>query len=277
MYPVLFSLGPFHIFSFSLGPLHFYSYGFCLALGLILCLYLFGRDAGKYIAPKIKTSYEKANQKASEFVLWLTLSSIIGARIFFIFENHEEFRGDKWVDFYKIWQGGIVYYGGFFGALVAAYFWFKAEKWPLAYSFDLVAPYTLLGQAIGRVGCFLNGCCYGNVSQKYGFVFQGGDDKLPHLPTQLWELAGDLALFFILLWGRKYTLRYSWLNLALYGLTYGTLRFVIEFWRRDWDKRYLVVFNSASQAVSAILVAASLAALVWIWAKYRKNPPPKAA
>src|SRR5271157_5589156 len=117
MYPILFFLGPFHIFSFTLGPLCFYSYGFCLALGLGLCLFLYGQDVGKYIAPKVKLTYEQGFQKVFDFGIWLTLSSILGARFFYILENHTEFQGGKWMDVFKIWQGGLVYYGGFFGAL----------------------------------------------------------------------------------------------------------------------------------------------------------------
>jgi phosphatidylglycerol:prolipoprotein diacylglycerol transferase len=147
--------------------------------------------------------------------------------------------------------------------MLAAVGWFKMQKWPMAYSFDLVAPYISLGQTFGRVGCFLNGCCYGIVDARYGMIFPGGEDNLPHLPTQLWEMAGDLVLFFFLLWARRWTIRYPWLSLSLYGFTYGILRFVIEFWRRDWDKRYLLLFNSASQAVSGILIAVSLAVILW--------------
>jgi len=140
----------------------------------------------------------------------------------------------------------------------------------MAFSFDLSAPYILLGHAVGRIGCFLNGCCYGIVDPVHGMVFPGGEDQLPHLPTQLWEMVGDFALFFMLIWARRWTLRYSWLTLALYGLTYGILRFVIEFWRRSWDKRYLFVFNSASQAVSGILILVSIATMAWIFMRPRK-------
>jgi phosphatidylglycerol:prolipoprotein diacylglycerol transferase len=191
--------------------------------------------------------------------------SILGARLFYVLENQDQFRGPLWfLDAFKIWEGGLVFYGGLFGGLAAGLWWVRREKWPLSYTFDLVAPYILLGHAIGRVGCFLNGCCYGIVDEHWGMVFPGGEDHLPHLPTQLWELAGDLALFFILLIARRWTLRYSWLTLALYGLTYGLLRYVIEFWRRSWDKKYLILFNSASQAVSGIIVLVSVVVIVWI-------------
>ena len=274
MYPRLLTLGPFQFFGHSVGPLYLYSYGFCMALALGFSIYLYARDAGKYIAPKIKISYNQAFQKTFDLGVWVIISSIVGARIFYVLENHDQFTGAMgWWEACKIWEGGLVYYGGLFGAIAAAYFWVQTQKWPFVYAFDLVIPYISLGQAIGRMGCFLNGCCYGNVSQQYGMVFPGGEDNMPHLPTQLWELVGDLALFFGLLWARKWTIRYPWLTVCLYGFTYGLLRFVIEFWRRSWDKHYLIFFNSASQAVSGILIAAALAGMLAIFWNHRNRKP----
>jgi phosphatidylglycerol:prolipoprotein diacylglycerol transferase len=246
-----------------------------MAAALGFSIYLFAKDAGQYIAPKVKLSYEQGFQKAFDLGVWVIICSILGARIFYVWENHDQFTGSSWVDAFKIWQGGLVYYGGLFGAVATACVWFRREKWPYSLPFDLVAPYISLGQAIGRVGCFLNGCCYGNVDVHYGMVFPGGEDQLPHLPTQLWELAGDLALFFFLLWIRKWTIRFPWLTISLYGFTYGLLRFVIEFWRRSWEKHYLIFFNSASQAVSGILVVAALGVIGLIFWNNRKVKPAK--
>jgi len=261
MYPIL----------LTVGPLHFYSYGLCLALGLGLSIYLYAKDCGKYIAPKVGLGYQQAFQKAFDLGTWVIVSSILGARLFYVLENHAEFTNGHWLDAVKIWQGGLVFYGGLFGAIGAAVVWFRVEKWPVGFSFDLVAPYILLGHAIGRVGCFLNGCCYGNEDHVYGMVFPGAPDQLPHLPTQLWEMAGDLILFFLLLWARKWTIRYAWLTFALYGFTYGLLRYVVEFWRRDWNKHYLIYFNSASQAVSGIIVILSAITIVLVLLNHWKT------
>jgi len=260
MYPIL----------LTVGPLHFYSYGLCLAIGLGLSIYLFAVDAGKKIAPRVGLGYQQGFQKAFDLGTWVIVSSIVGARLFYVLENSSEFANGHWWDTVKIWQGGLVFYGGLFGAIGAAIVWFKMEKWPVDFSFDLVAPYILLGHAIGRMGCFLNGCCYGIEDHLHGMVFPGAPDQLPHLPTQLWEMGGDLILFFFLLWVRKWTLRFPWLTLALYGFTYGLLRYAVEFWRRDWNKHYLFYFNSASQAVSGLIVLASALTILWILFKYRK-------
>ena len=163
MYPILLSLGPFQIWGMEIGPIRFYSYGFCLALALGFSIYLYARDVGKYTAPRLGIPYEQGFQKVFDLATWVIIFSLVGARLFFVLENHADFENGHWQDAVKIWQGGLVFYGGLFGAIAAAILWFKIEKWPMDYSFDLVAPYILLGHAIGRVGCFLNGCCYGNV------------------------------------------------------------------------------------------------------------------
>ena len=253
-----------------------------MAVALGFSIYLFARDAGRYIAPQVGLVYEQGFQKAFDLGVYVIVCSLLGARIFYIVENHTQFENGQWMDAFKIWQGGLVYYGGLFGAIAVAWLWFKVEKWPFSYAFDLVAPYILLGQAIGRVGCFLNGCCYGIVAGPHqgifdwghGWVFTGGEDQLPHLPTQLWELAGDLGLFFFLLWIRRWTIRYPWLTISFYGLTYGFLRFIIEIWRLDRSVNFLFHFRSASQATSAILVCLSLAVIAWI---FWKRPPRKTA
>jgi phosphatidylglycerol---prolipoprotein diacylglyceryl transferase len=270
MHQYLWSGGPVTLFGHSFGPFHIYAFAVCLTLGLGVSIFLFARDAGKYIAPKVGLNYEQGLQKALDLGIWVILCSLVGARLFYVLENHVEYTG-KWLDAFKVWQGGIVFYGGLFGAVAVTIFWFRLEKWPPAFSFDLVAPYILLGHAFGRVGCYLNGCCFGIVDQAHGLIFPAAADNLPHLPTQLWELAGDLTLFFILILARKWTIRYAWLTASLYGLTYGLLRYIIEFWRREAGSQFLVFFNSVSQAISVALIVVSLITIIWIYLRRRKT------
>src|SRR6185295_83742 len=159
MHPILWSFGPFTLAGHVIGPLRFYSYGLCLAIALGVSISLFARDVGKNLAPRIGLTYQQAFQRVFDLATWVIVFSLLGARLFYVLENHTEFTG-KWLEAFEIWKGGLVFYGGLFGALLAAYFWIKNEKWPMATFFDLVAPYILLGHAIGRMGCFLNGCCW---------------------------------------------------------------------------------------------------------------------
>lgn len=255
MHPILFSIGSFHI----------YSYGLCMVLAFGVSLFLLARDIRRYMAPQMGLKPQLGFQLTFELGTWVVVGSLIGARIFFVWENHFLFEGGLWPDAFKIWQGGLVFYGGLMGGILAGMIWARKQKWPLAYLSDLAAPYILLGHAFGRIGCYLNGCCYGATDFAHGVVFPGGEDQFPHLPTQLWELYGDLVLFLILLWLRKYAIKYAWLTFSLYVLAYGLLRYVIEFWRRDWNKHYLRYFVSASQAVSAITIFLAITAILWIF------------
>ena len=254
-----------HPILFTLGPIHVYSYGLCLALAFGVSLFLLARDIGRYLAPQVGLKPQQGFQKTFDLGAWVVIGSLLGARIFFVLENHYLFEGGLWKDAFKIWQGGLVFYGGLIGGILAGAFWARKQKWPLGSLLDISAPYILLGHAFGRMGCYLNGCCYGGVDFMNGVVFPGGADAYPHLPTQLWELYGDIGLFGLLLVIRKYTIRYPFLTFSLYVLTYGILRYFIEFWRRNWNRQYLGYFVSASQAVSALTIFLALSAILWIF------------
>jgi phosphatidylglycerol:prolipoprotein diacylglycerol transferase len=274
MHPILFTLPSFQFLSHEWGPFTLNSYGLMMALSFALSLPLLARDTGRLLAPKVGIRASEGFQKTWDMFVWVILSSLFGGRLFYVLENHEEFEG-QWLDAFKLWQGGLVFYGGLLGALVAAWLWMRREKWPVVFFFDIAAPYILLGHAIGRVGCYLEGCCAGLVDDRCGVVFPGAGDGLPRLPTQLWEMVGDFLLFLLLLWTRGKVLRRPGVSFALYGLTYGLLRFVIEFWRRDGSVHTLGVFLSPSHALSAFLALAAAGYLVWAYR--RPLGPPKDA
>ena len=123
MHPILYSFGVFHLFGLTLGPVELYSYGLCLALALGLSITLFARDAGQYIAPKVRLTRAEAFQRVFDLAVWVILSSIAGARLFYALENYQEFEG-HWIEIFFVWQGGLVYYGGLFGGRWRASFGF---------------------------------------------------------------------------------------------------------------------------------------------------------
>jgi phosphatidylglycerol:prolipoprotein diacylglycerol transferase len=264
VHPILATFGPFHLLSRDWGPFNINSYGLMIALAFALSVPLLARDVARLLGPRIGLNPQDAFQKTWDMFAWVIPASLLGGRLFYVLENHKEFHG-QWMDAFKLWEGGLVFYGGLLGAIVAAWYWMKSEKWHVALFIDIAAPYILLGHAIGRVGCYLEGCCAGVVDQTRGMVFPGLGDNLPHLPTQLWELYGDLALFALLLAVRKRLLPRPGVSFACYGLTYGLLRFVIEYWRRDGAPQYFGAFLSPSHALSAFLALASLVYLVWAY------------
>ncbi len=127
------------------------SYGAMIALGFLLALWTATKRAERMgIHPEV----------ISDLSLWLIVGGVIGARIFYVVQYWETFR-DAPLSVFKIWQGGLVFYGGFLAALAAGFWWAyrrNLDPWPIA---DCVSPSVILAYALGRVGCFLNGCCWG--------------------------------------------------------------------------------------------------------------------
>jgi phosphatidylglycerol:prolipoprotein diacylglycerol transferase len=186
------------------------------------------------------------------------LSAIIGARLFFVLQP------DEWkahfsnapLDAFKIWEGGLTFYGGMIGCFLTIPFVFRHHKipfWPVS---DCFAPSIAIGHGIVRLGCFLNGCCYGKPA-KWGVVFPEVD-TLARQPSQLYESAAGVAIFAFLLWlyPRR---RFHGQALMAYLLLYAVSRFLIEMTRGDDDRGGLGPF-STSQWV-AIGVAAVAGAL----------------
>lgn len=165
--------------------------------------------------------------------------------------------------------GGMVYYGGFLGALAAAALtarWFSLR---LSNFFPVLVPAIPLFHAFGRVGCFCAGCCYGvEAPAPWGITFShavGGPSGIPLLPVQLWESGAELLIFLFLLRyaGRAKDRR---LLLPAYLLVYAPVRFLLEFFRGD-PARGLYGPLSTSQWLS---LAALAAAGIWL-AQYRNR------
>jgi len=137
-----------------LGPLPIYGFGAMLFVTFVACYILLGRRAEREGIRK---------QFIHDLAIWIFVAGIIGARIVFMIQYQVPLQ-----DFYKVWEGGLVFYGSAIGGLVGFLlgWWFIIRKhgidvWVLA---DVIAPAIALGLALGRIGCLLNGCCYGHVA-----------------------------------------------------------------------------------------------------------------
>lgn len=238
-----------HPILFSWGPITIHTYGFFSALGFLLAIYLGWRRAGREGLPQ---------DKFLDLAFWILLAGIAGARALYVIVSWHEFSGRP-LAIFKLWEGGLVFYGGFVLAVLAAVVYIRLQGLPLWKTADVCAPYIALGHAVGRIGCFFNGCCYGPVSQRWGMVFPGLGDQAPHLPTQLLEAAYNLALFILLArWRPRFAGQVFWWYVALYGAG----RFGLEFLRGD-EIRGHVLFSwfSTSQLVAVLAAATALAAL----------------
>lgn len=171
-------------------------------------------------------------------------------------------EGDRFAQTYL--TGGMVYYGGFAGAVGAACLTARGFSLKLSDYFPVLIPAIPLLHAFGRVGCFCAGCCYGvEVPEPWGIAFThaiAGPNGVTLLPVQLWECGAELVIFSFLLWYARRTTDRR-LLLPAYLFTYAPVRFLLEFFRGD-PVRGLYGPLSASQWFS---LAALAAAGLWIF------------
>lgn len=209
MYPIL----------CQIGPLTVYAYGVMLAVAALVCAFLLQREFRRNHLPA---------EVVFDFVFWVVVSGIIGCRVFYILLNLPFFLENP-TEIVMIHHGGLAWQGGVVTGIAAASIFLHLRKWPLFKTFDLVVPYLALGQAIGRVGCFLNGCCYGKPVSG-GIYFPVHQAHLH--PTQLYEAFGLVVLFFTLK-GFSRLKKFDGEIFILYVIFASVLRFIVEFFRAD--------------------------------------------
>ncbi len=247
MHPILFQFGPVTIFS----------YGALVAVGFLLAVTLAARTADRWPA-----SLRAMNAKQVADVSWIALlGGILGARLLYIVLNWKIYWHAPG-ELIAIWHGGLIWYGGFLGGFAAAFLYLRAQRVPFLRAFDQFVPFLALGHAIGRIGCLLNGCCYGKpVDGCCGITPHWSAQPL--VPTQLYEALGLLALYAGLRWlQRPNVLQRAGAVAGLYLISYGILRFTVEAFRGDqtfwWHNLTLPQLMSAGVAAAGlVLIAAS--------------------
>lgn len=186
--------------------------------------------------------------------------------------THWDHYISSWEDAWSAFQllaGGMVYYGGLFGALVGGYLYCRALKIDFGLHLDAVVPAIPLFHTFGRIGCLLGGCCYG-VESEYGWFFPYSPLADPHVryfPIQLVEAGLNFLLFWVLLLLPKVRIPKGKL-LWIYFPAYGVMRFILEFWRGD-EVRGIYFGLSTSQWISLLLVVLSV--IVWL-REWRRAP-----
>jgi len=254
MSPILFRLGSFPI----------YAYGFFLALafitGLILAV-LRARKEGVLFEHVVNLFF------------YTVLSAILGARILFVLVNFSLYRQNP-LQIVRIWEGGLVFYGGLILAVGVSVWYMRWHRLPLWKLADLFSPSIALGLFFGRLGCFFAGCCYGKgTSLPWGVVFTDPNSLAPlnvslH-PVQLYEAGTNLALFFFLKWRERkkgFDGQIFWLLILLYALT----RFFVELVRDDPRGSLFHGLLSTSQGIGILLGILSLFMLFYLRRKQRR-------
>ena len=250
-----------HRIIFHFGFFTVYSYGVMLALAFIAGTLLAERRARKQGFPK---------DTIVDLSLWMLISAIAGARLLFVIINWEYYRHNMG-DIFKIWEGGLVYYGGLVLGFWVTVYYVKKNKLSLWKIADILAPSLALAESIGRIGCFLNGCCYGKIAEQGGVCFpavgeppvftqqlrdgllsSGALHSLPVIPTQLYSAGASLVIFFILLKAGRRKIFDGFL-FWLFILLYSFARFIIEGFRYYESEFLLFGGITVSQGISVLL------------------------
>ncbi|MFW6333633.1 MAG: prolipoprotein diacylglyceryl transferase [Desulfosalsimonas sp.] len=254
MFPVIFEYGRFAL----------HTYGFFIALGVLAAILMVRRE-GKRLGLD--------PNRLTDLCFYLVIASILGSRLFFVALNYEYFI-EAPLEIFKIWSGGLVFYGGFIVSFAAAIALVQAYRLPLGKIADIAGLAIPLGHFFGRLGCFSAGCCYGKTCDlPWAVAFSHSEAlaplNVPLHPTQLYAAAANLFIFLVLMGLRKKK-RFHGQIFLLYIFLYGVLRSVIEIFRGD-DRGGLVLdVLSVSQTLGIAAAVFSLAVLVFLEIKTRR-------
>jgi phosphatidylglycerol:prolipoprotein diacylglycerol transferase len=277
MYPELFRIGDFYIGTF----------GLLVALGFLAGIQYGARAARRIPIPP---------ERVYDLALVIMIAALVGSRLAYILVEWKWFLRDPWSLVFS--RQGYVFYGGFIAALLAGIGYCRWKELPVARVADAMAPGVALGHAFGRIGCYLNGCCYGNPCSfdsfllrypkildseghiaghavyleqlREGMIGVQASHALPVHPTQLYEATGLVILFVVLHWMLKRSRWAPGVIMLTYAVAYALLRFIIEFFRGDPRGWIINGRISTSQGIALLVVAA--APLVYLELRKRNTP-----
>jgi len=256
MFPDLISIGPFTI----------HTYGFFVALGFAV---------GIWTAVKVGKSQGVPSQQVMDMAFVMIVWAIVGSRLFYVLINFSYYKAHP-LDIIKLWQGGLVFSGGLVATAVAMLWYLRRHRLSFWSTGDLWAPSLALGQAIGRIGCFMAGCCYGQpTGSPWGVVFTHPKSlaplNIPLYPTQALEAFSGFVIFLVLLFlhGKR---KFQGQVFLWYLILHSTARLLVERFRGDERGLIPGTEMSATQLVATLILVGSVVALLLMRSRWeRKN------
>ena len=249
----------------NLGPVTIHTYGFFLAVGAALGLWVLGRLA---------VSSGLNPDRAGNLALIVLVAGLLGSRVVFAALEWESFAGQPW-RLIRFWEGGLVFYGGIAAAIPLGLYFMKRWDMPVFKLLDCFAPALALGQAFGRLGCFSAGCCYGQAYDGWCAVTFTDPKTLapPGIPLHPTQLYSSLELFVIfgllmLLWARR---KFAGQIFFIYGLLHGVSRVIIEQLRGDYRGEPLLGDLTSTAVFALCFALASAAGLLYFYLRSKKE------
>ena len=250
--------------AFYLGPFPVNWFGILVALAFV---------AGLWTASRRAVRDGLTREQILDAGPWLIVGSIVGARALYVISYWKEDFADKpFTKIFMIREGGLVFYGGLIGAVLAVLIYLRLKKLPVWKFADALAPSISLGHVFGRLGCLMNGCCYGRPTDLPWAIHFPKDHPTGGVglhPTQIYEALLNLALYGVLAWlyRRK---KFDGQVFGIYLVSYAILRSMVESLRGDYPVHYFGGMITPGQLVSVgILVAGAI--LLWLLPRRQKN------
>jgi phosphatidylglycerol:prolipoprotein diacylglycerol transferase len=249
-----------------LGPIEIRYYGLMYVIGIIVGIILVRREVER-------RGLDLTKDDVFSYAFWVVIGGILGARLYYVVFMWKEFYASNPKEIFAIWHGGLAIHGGILGGALFAFLYSRVKKVHFFDLLDLTAPVLALAQAFGRFGNFMNGDAHGYPTNlPWGVVFPKGSiagDEFPGTPlhpVMLYELAGNLASFFILWKLRKGDHKRGFL-FALYLVNYGVIRFLVSFLRAD----SLMLGRLRGAQVLSVIFVVGAGTLIFIFKLWKRE------
>ena len=243
-------------------------YGIMIALAFL---------AGTWIGIKEAKRKGYDSDLIYDLLFYVMIAGIAGARLYYVAASNLSYFIENPLDIVAIWRGGLSLHGGLIGGLLAG-IWFCWRRGLAFWDFaDLLTPSIILGQAVGRSACTLNGCSFGKpTGLPWAIVFTDPDAQAPHNiplhPTQFYEMGTDF-LIFLVLWNLRTRMSFGGQLFLIWAMTYAVARFVLEFFRGD--SLLIADLVPVPQAFSIVLL--TVATTLYMWRQSQNKPSAKSA
>ncbi|MBT8327489.1 MAG: prolipoprotein diacylglyceryl transferase [Bacteroidia bacterium] len=263
MFPKIVSIPiPEFLQGFLPAQITVYSYGLMIALGIL---------AAFYVALKKSRKLGINVDVLSSLFMWVILASFVGGKLFYFLEDIQKYLDDPSL-IKRAMQGGFVFYGSLIFAIPTIIWWLRKEKIKVRPFLDILAFAGPVVHSIGRIGCFLAGCCHGKVCDSpLGVTFTHPDSlanplNTPLYPTQLFDIAVNLIILVTVYYIEKKQ-KFEGQLFLIYLMMYGVGRSIVEMFRGDEARGFVFGGLLSHSQFIAVLIIATCCFFWWKWRK----------